>query len=176
MKKILLIFSLSILSFNGFSQAVPQSLVFLSTLTDLRAQVPQINEVVTLMGLSSITDGNGGEYSWNNTSTATDDGFLTIAVTGVTTGRWLRIGNGNTIKGSLTASGISLTSSYTVNYQGNVTLPFTPITAIIIPRSLAAAGPSYVSSITTTGFTVNFVLAPTIGTNNLSFDYIVIKQ
>lgn len=176
MKKILLIIALlKVLTLPVKAQVIPQAFVCLSTLTDLRAQVPQTNEVVSLLGLTSSTDGNGGIYNWNSSSTATDDGFITIAVTGISTGRWLRVGSGNTIKGNVTSSGISLTTSYTVSYSSG-TLPFTPITVLISPRSLAAAGPSYVSAITTTGFTVNFVLAPTIGTNNLSFDYVVIKQ
>lgn len=174
MKKLIII-PLIIATLSAFSQLMPIALVTCQTVTDLRAFVPQTLEKVDLLGLTSAVDGNGGTYIWNSTSTATDDGFLTIAVTGITTGRWIRIGSGNTIKGNVTSSGLSLTTSYTVSYSGG-TLPFTPITVLISPRSLAAAGPSYVSSITTTGFTVNFVLAPTIGTNNLSFDYIVIKQ
>jgi len=174
MKKLLIIPLLIVCIFSK-AQQIPMSLVTLSTLTDLRGFTPQTNEIVTLMGLTSATDGNGGNYNWNSSSTAIDDGFITIAVTGISTRRWLRIGSGNTIKGNVTSSGISLTTSYTVTYSSG-TLPFTPITVLIIPRSLAAAGPSYVSSITTTGFTVNFVVAPTIGTNNLSFDYVVIKQ
>lgn len=174
MKKLLII-PLLFLVLSATGQLMPIALVTCQTLTDLRALVPQTMEKVDLLGLTSAVDGNGGTYIWNSTSTATDDGFITIAVTGISTGRWLRIGSGNTIKGNVTASGISLTTAYTVSYSSG-TLPFTPITVIISPRSLAAAGPSYVSSITTSGFTVNFVLAPTIGTNNLSFDYVVIKQ
>lgn len=175
MKKLILAATLLLSVCISKAQSVPESLVWLSTLTDLRAQQPQANEIVTLMGLSSATDGNGGSYTWNSTSTATDDGFLTVAVTGITTGRWLRIGNGNTIKGSVTISGIALTTAYTVSYPVG-TLPFTPITVLIIPRTVAAAGLSWISSITTTGFTVNFVLAPTVGVNNLTFDFVVIKQ
>lgn len=154
---------------------IPLANIYLQTLSDLRLETPQTTEVVNLMGLSSQTDGNGGVYNWDSTNSNTDDGFVTIAVTGISTGRWIRVGSGNTIKGSVTTSGITLTTSYTLNYPGG-TLPFIPITVIIVPRSLAAAGLSYISSITATSFTVNFVLAPTIGVNNLSFDYIVIKQ
>lgn len=173
--KLFLFLVATILSTRTIAQVMPISLITCSTLTDLRALQPQASEKVDLLGLTSAIDGNGGTYIWNPTSTITDDGFLTIQVTGITTGRWIRIGSGNTIKGNVTSSGISLTTSYTVSYSGG-TLPFTPITVLISPRSLAAAGPSYVSSITTTGFTVNFVLAPTVGVNNLSFDYIVVKQ
>jgi len=170
-----LLFILLLFPFLSHAQVVPQALVCLSTLTDLRVQAPGSLAKIDLLGIASSTDGNGGIYVWNTTSTANDDGFLTVQVTGITTGRWLRIGSGNTIKGTVTASGISLTTSYTVSYSSGA-LPFTPITVLISPRSLAAAGLAYVSSITTSGFTINFVLAPTIGTNNLSFDYVVIKQ
>jgi|ERR1700744_209732 len=157
------------------AQSIPVSQVTFGTVADLRLQAGTANTQVLLNGLTSINDGNGGTYMWNATSTATDDGFITVAVTGVSTGRWIRIGNGNTIKGSITTSGISLTTAYALNYPGG-TLPFVPITVVVIPRTVAAAGPSWVSGITNTGFTVNFVLAPTIGVNNLTFDYIVIKQ
>lgn len=174
MKKLLLI-PLLLLNIAASAQVMPSALITLSTVTDLRLQQPQATERVDLLGLSSATDGNGGIYTWNAASTTADDGFLTIQVTGISTGRWIRIGGGNAIKGSVIISGLSLTTTYAVSYPGG-TLPFTPVTVIIIPRSLAAAGLSYVSAITTTGFTVNFVLAPSIGTSNINFDWVAIKQ
>lgn len=172
MKKLILAIPLFFITVSCFCQTIPHALVYLSTVSDLRLQTPQASEVINLMGLSSATDQNGGVYNWNPTSTATDDGFLTIQVTGISTGRWLRVGNGNTIKGTVSSTGIALTFSYTVNYQQG-TLPFVPITVLIIGRSAAASGPNYISSITNTGFTVVFTGVP-IGT--ITFDYIVIKQ
>src|ERR1700748_289414 len=86
------------------AQSIPQALISLSTLTNLRAEIPQTNEMVTLLGLNSLNDGNGGTYYWNSTSTATDDGFITVAVTGISTGRWIRLANSNTLKGTVTLS------------------------------------------------------------------------
>jgi len=146
-----------------------------STITDLRAQGSTPYAIAILNGLSTIGDGNGGTYMWNATSTTSDDGFTVVKVSNITTGRWIRIGNGNTIKGTVTTSGAALQTAYTVNYQGG-TLPFVPITVIVNPRSANAAVPSWISSITNSGFTINFASIPVLGTNNIVFDYIVVKQ
>lgn len=145
-----------------------------NTLTDLRGSAGTANVLSTINGLSSVGDGNGGTYMWNAASTATDDGFITIQVTGVSTGRWIRIGNGNTIKGTYTFSGITLQTAYTVSYGS--ALPYTPVQIIIQPMSANAAALSYISNITNTGFTVNFITAPVIGTNNITFSWLAIKQ
>jgi len=158
-----------------YGQSVPVSLVSLSTVSDLRLQTPQNSQMVQLLGLTSINDTNGGTYYWNSASTASDNGFITIQVTGISTGRWVRLGNGNTIKGTATFSGVSLTTSYTVPYQQG-TLPFVPISVIVTPRSANAAALSYISNITNTGFTIVFLTIPVLGTNNIVFDYVVIKQ
>lgn len=157
------------------AQVTPVAHVSFGTLTDLRANAGTANVIAILSGLSSTTDGNGGNYIWNATSTTADDGFLTIAVSGVSTGRWIRIGNGNTVKGTATFSGVTLQTSYTVSYQGG-SLPFVPAQVFIQPRSANAAALSYITNITTSGFTVNFLTVPVIGTNNIVFDYLVLKQ
>jgi len=173
MKKLLLILIL----WAGVSQAqtIPVAQLSFSTITDLRAQAGTSNSLATLNGLSTLNDGNGGTYMWSSSSSATDDGFTVVKVGNVTTGRWLRIGNGNTIKGTVTTSGAALQTAYTVSYQTG-TLPFVPITVIINPRSSNAAVPSWISAITNTGFTINFASVPILGTNNIVFDYIVVKQ
>ena len=177
MKKLILATLLFALPYIASAQTVPAAQLIFSTVADLRLQVGTDNSIATLNGLTAKNDGNGGIYMWNATSTTADDGFINIQVTGVTTGRWVRIGNGNTIKGSVTFSGLALTTSYAVNYpQG--TLPFVPITVLVIPRSANAAALSYIPSggITNTGFTINFLTVPVLGTNNISFDFVVIKQ
>lgn len=174
MKKILII----ILLCCGIAKAqtVPAPQLTFSTVADLRSQGANANGVMaSLSGLVTADDQNGGIYKWNSTSTATDDGFITIKVANITTGRWIRIGNGNTIKGTVTTSGVSLQTAYTVSYQGGA-LPFVPITVIVNPRSASAAERSWISSITNTGFTINFLTIPILGTNNIVFDYIVVKQ
>ena len=157
-----------------FGQALSLPSVFFSTRTDMRSQKGTEGVQVLLNGLVSIDDGNGGVYMWKGANTDTDDGFITLQVTGVATGRWKRIGNGNTLKGQSLLSGGVLQTAYTVNFPQ--ALPFTPITIIINPRSSNAAVPSWISSITTTGFTINFASVPVLGTNNIAFDYIAVKQ
>jgi hypothetical protein len=156
-----------------FGQASTSQMTF-NTLTDLRGSAGTPNVQVLLNGLASINDGNGGVYMWNSTSTATDDGFITIKPTTVTTGRWVRIGNGNTLKGTAMFGGVSLTTTYTISYPQPFT--FTPLTVVTIPRSANAAQLSYVTNITNTSFQVVFLTVPIVGTNNIVFDYIVVKQ
>lgn len=83
-------------------QQVPISLVGLSSVSDLRVLAPQTPEMATLLGTTSPTDGNGANYYWSSSSTATDDGYNVIAVTGMPTGRWLRMGGGQTVYPNVT--------------------------------------------------------------------------
>jgi len=172
MKQLIII----LLLWAGVSQAqtVPVAQLSFSTITDLRAQGGTSNSIAVLNGLTAIGDSNGGTYMWSSSSTAADDGFTIVKVGNITTGRWLRIGNGNTIKGSVTFSATLAQTAYTVNYP--TALPFTPITVIVIPRSANSAVPSWVSTITNTGFVVNFASVPILGTNNISIDWICVKQ
>lgn len=149
------------------------------TIADLKTCMAMDKTQVSILGLVTSFDDNGGSYMWNATSTANDDGFKVIQVTGVTTGRWLRTKNSNTLKGSSLFSSITLTTSYTVNYSINgivTVLPFTPAMVVTEARSANAAVARYITNITTSGFTVNFATVPILGTNNIAFDYIVIKQ
>jgi len=142
------------------------------TITDLRSQAGVNNVQVLLQGLSVSGDGNGGVYSWNATSTDADDGFITIKVTSVATGRWKRMANSNTIKGTITFSATVLTTAYNVTHGLN----FTPSQVYIQARSSNAAVPSWVSVIDATKFVVNFASVPILGTNNITIDYLIIKQ
>jgi len=172
MKKLL--FLLLLIPSLLFSQSILAPPNTFGTAADMRLQVGTPNVMVRLSGLLSLSDGNGGDYYWNATSTATDDGFITLKVTNTTTGRWIRTGNSNTLKGTAVLSGAALTTAYTVNYSS--VLSFTPLTVVVIPRTANSAVPSWVSTITNTGFVVNFTSIPVLGTNNIGIDYIVIKQ
>jgi len=146
---------------------------------DLKTTAAQDRAQVEISGLLTPYDTNGGRYMWDAASTATDDGFLVISVNGVSTGRWLRLGNSNSIKGSTTFSGALLTTSYTVNYVINgvtTVLPFVPAQIYLQPRTQAAAQPSWITNITSSGFTVNYTTVPIVGTLNIVNDYLVIKQ
>lgn len=154
------------------AQLTPVASKAFGTITDLRAQAGTANVQVLLQGLTTIGDQNGGTYYWDANSTATDEGFLVIKVTSVTTGRWLRMTGGNAIKGNVTFNGTLLQTAYVVNHG----LPFTPAQVIIQARSANAAAYSYVSAINGTSFTINFLTVPVIGSNNISFDYLILKQ
>lgn len=171
MKKLFLLFALA-WSLSATAQLMPVASKSFGTLIDLRAQVGSDNVQVLLQGLSTIGDQNGGIYYWNATSTETDDGFSIVQVTGVTTGRWKRMPNANTVKGTTTFSAAALTTAYTVNHG----LPFTPLQVYIQARSSNAAVPSWVSTINNTSFIVNFASIPILGTNNITIDWLVIKQ
>lgn len=172
MKKLILTLGIVICSLFSFSQVTTVASKSFGTIADLRAQAGTDNVQVLVQGLSAIGDQNGGVYFWMASSVDPDDGFVTIKVTSVTTGRWKRMPNANTIKGNITFSATALTTSYTVNHG----LPFTPLQVYIQPRSANAAVPSWVSVIDGTKFIVNFASVPILGTNNITIDYLIIKQ
>ena len=74
----------------GFNTAT----VTFDTVTDLKGNAGSVsNERATLLGYNSVGDDGGGEFYWNSTSTATVDNGVVFAVTGVMTGRWIRLFN-----------------------------------------------------------------------------------
>ena len=178
MKKLLIIPFLFLLNFVS-AQSVAVSPVSFGTVADMRLQGGTVKVQVALLGLLNSDDGNGGIYKWDPNSTATDDGFLTVKVTNMNPGRWVRVSNGNTIKGSVTFSSLSLQTSYNVKYIiGGVetVLPFVPTQVYVQARTPQAAVPSWISNITSSGFTINFSTVPLLGTLNLTVDFLVIKQ
>ena len=172
MKKLILIACLYAGLCNA--QTIPVAQLQFSTLSDLRAQGGTPNLLSTLNGLNAVGDGNGGVYMWNDASTATDDGFITIKVANITTGRWIRQLNSNTIKAFKTLSGAALQTAYNITYD--TPLPAAPALIIIQAYSANAAVPSWVSNVTSTGFTANFSSVPILGTNNITVGYLIIKQ
>jgi len=169
MKKLLIL--LLFVSAFAKAQLTPVASKSFGTISDLRSQSGSSNTQVLLQGLNAINDGNGGIYMWDDLSTATDDGLSVIKVASVTTGRWLKMPNSNTIKGNVTFSAAVLQTAYVVNHG----LSFAPNQIYIQARSANAAVPSWVSNITSTSFTVNFASVPILGTNNITIDYLIIK-
>jgi len=169
MKKLLIL--LLFVSAFAKAQLTPVASKSFGTISDLRSQSGSSNTQVLLQGLNTINDGNGGIYMWDDLSTATDDGLSVIKVASVTTGRWLKMPNSNTIKGNVTFSSAVLQTAYVVNHG----LSFAPNQIYIQARSSNAAVPSWVSNITSTSFTVNFASVPILGTNNITIDYLIIK-
>jgi len=172
MKKLILL--LTLCCGIASAQTIPASQLSFGTISDLRAQGSTPNSIALLNGLTAIGDNNGGTYMWNATSTAADDGFITIKVANITTGRWVRLVNSNTIKGTKVLSGLALQTAYVINFD--TTLPTIPAMVIIQAYSSNAAVPSWVSNVTTTGFTANFASVPILGTNNIEIRYLIIKQ
>lgn len=74
-------------------------------------------------------------------------------------------------KGTSTISGVSLQTAYVITHG----LSYTPSQIYIQSTTLAGAALNYVSTITGTTFTVNFAVAPSIGTNNISFYWTAYK-
>ncbi|MES2593153.1 MAG: hypothetical protein V4608_14825 [Bacteroidota bacterium] len=173
MKYTILLFSL-FWSITAQSQTTPVASKQFSTISDLRAQAGTDKVIVTLSGLTTITDKNGGTYQWDATSVLADDGLMVVKVANVTTGRWIKKLNENTIKGIRTVSGLALTTAYNITYDA--TLPSIPAMITIQAYSANAAVPSWVSNVTTTGFTVNFASVPILGTNNITFTFLIIKN
>lgn len=58
---------------------------------NLRVFTGLSNMTVVTLGTSTAGDGGGGEFFWNSTSTATDDGVTVIRPYGLTVGAWLRV-------------------------------------------------------------------------------------
>lgn len=64
------------------------------TISDLRLREGYDDETIYLKCHTSNGDGGQGTFYWDATSTAADDNGVTIAVTAVATGRWIRQLNG----------------------------------------------------------------------------------
>jgi len=169
-----MIFFILLCSIAGYGQTTPVASKQFATIADLRAQAGTDNVIVTLSGLTAMNDKNGGTYQWDAANVSADDGVLIIKVANVTTGRWIKKLNDNVIKGSVIFNGTLLQTAYPVTFTN--ALPYVPASVFIQPTSTNAAALSWISNKSTTGFTVNFLSVPVIGTSNITFDYIVIKQ
>lgn len=64
-----------------------------STIANLKASsdFTTSGSVVDVSGYYAIGDGGGGKFYWDATNTETDNGGTIIQVTGIATGRWIRI-------------------------------------------------------------------------------------
>lgn len=142
-----------------------------SVIADLRKQKGTPGATIQINGIASENDGAGGNYFWNDTSTATDDGFSAIKVDNVTTGRWLRLRNSNSMSGTATFNVVIGTGSYTVNHG----LSTAPARIFITPASANASAPAWVSAITATNFTVTFFGLPVQVLSNVSFHWLAIR-
>jgi len=89
--------------------AATQSVRVAADLAGLRAAERSANILVLLMGKTGGADGLGGTYYWDAASTDAEDlAYLnTVAVSGITTGRWKRLSTRVTVlpQGILTVNG-----------------------------------------------------------------------
>lgn len=74
-------------------------------------------------------------------------------------------------KGTATISGVSLQTAYVITHG----LSYTPSQVYIQSTTLAGAALNYITAINGTTFTVNFAIAPSIGTNNIMFYWTAYK-
>lgn len=168
-----LLAALSVLPFVLKAQSTPTpNVTFATVVNDLKSRVGVDGAQVVVSGLQTANDENGGTYMWRSSSTTADNGFTVIQVTGTATGRWHRVGNSNTVKGTVAFNGVLLQTAYVVTHG----LPFAPSQVYIQAMSANAAQLSWVSNITATSFTINFLAVPVVGTNNLVFNWLAIKQ
>lgn len=170
MKK--LIFSTLLFLMGIATQA--QVAMKVNTLATLKQTNGADGMVAIMIGTNSVVDNNSGFYYWNATSTATPDDISIIQSTDpqgvvVTIGRWLLIKSISVKAGSYVGNGISLTSAYVVTHG----LGAVPNQVFIQPTSANAAVINWISNKTATTFTVNFSAIPIVGTNNISFDWLV---
>jgi hypothetical protein len=68
--------------------------IILDSISELRAASTVFAGNVFLNGYYGASDGGGGEFYWDSTSTETDNGGTIIKPTAVTTGRWKRPDSG----------------------------------------------------------------------------------
>lgn len=67
-----------------------QSTTTIATIAELKLRKGVTGSNVVVSGYYTAGDGGGGQFYWDSTSTATDNGGTIFQVTSVTTGRWIR--------------------------------------------------------------------------------------
>lgn len=145
------------------------------TFDDLRLLPGISNATAYVLGNSSVNDGDGGEFYWDDTSTDTDDDETVIQVTGVVTGRWVRVLENSTDTRTETASytlqlidagdtvRMNVGSANDLTVPTNASVPFRIGTTIIV-RQIGTGATTIVAS---GGVTIN-ATSLVIGTQYLS--------
>lgn len=112
---------------NGYSQLSSDELnSFIqncNTVSQARNFVGISNMEMTLLGFSSANDGGQGNFYWNSTSTATDDGGVTvIAPSGTPVGRWIRLNiqSGNVGSSTVIATGANTARTLSNYFADNI--------------------------------------------------------
>lgn len=136
------------------------SIVTVANLADLKRNS---NTAIPLVFVYDIGDGRAGLYKWSSTSTTTAADPFIVAVTDVTTGRYLLISMFNTQTTSThSATGNAATNPIIIPHGLN----YTPKIAAILPNNSASSGVSYVTA-DGTNFSVFYGSAPN---GSLSFN------
>lgn len=126
-----------------------------------------------LIGLHGYTQNVTYLYGMNSTGQPAINSVVIPTV--VNTGSYTDLLNLPTIiqgtKGTSTISGVSLQTAYVITHG----LSYTPSQIYIQSTTLAGAALNYITAVGATTFTVNFAVAPSIGTNNISFYWTAYK-
>lgn len=140
-----------------------------TNLTELKIRKGDPNISCFLLGLITPSDGGGGLFYWNSTSTLAADDINIVAVTNVATGRWIRITA--TSDGEL-VTGVQIFSGNGVMLQFNIPhgLGTTPSFWNVTPTTPEAAGYAYTNA-NSSNIIVYFDVAPIAGSNNLIFHW-----
>lgn len=97
----------------------------MNTKTDIQLHNAVNGAVVLLRGLTVEDDGQGGFFQWDATSITAPDGVNVFAVTGVVTGRWLRMnvyaGSTGTVTSVATNNGTGITGG-TITTTGTLAI------------------------------------------------------
>jgi hypothetical protein len=183
--------------FNYLDSLTSQVSISIYNITELKTKIGRYNQKVTVLGYFTPNDGGGGQFYWNKTSTTTADDAMVVQVTGVTTGRWIRIVQDDYYVEWFGAKGDGATNDYAaitncINYVASLTkggrIKFLAKTYLTAPfyikknvsmigsdRNLAAGAESTLNGTTiknySSTFSTNFVeLYPDITISNISFD------
>jgi hypothetical protein len=115
--------------------------------TDLRTQNRNIGILYIASGSVTPGDSYGGMYLWDATSTAADDSFYVIQVTGVAVGRWIRIGAASNIytsNGTLLNNRTVTLGGYTLSFAGSLFSTIFNADGTVAFGSLVGVGSRYV--------------------------------
>jgi hypothetical protein len=129
--------------------------------TDLRSFTGVSGLEVAVRGTSTVGDGGAGDFYWNATSQATDNGQSVIQPSGQVTGRWIRLGY---YSPTPQANNVSAYSYQTPLTGFTITIPNGVGSLILNPAGTLATGQITLPLPTVDGWIVRISSSQTITT------------